>query len=85
MSRSVILHNICHCLLKSKVGLDASRYRTSAGESEERYFSTLDSLMSDAERFKDASPFVVRCRSCKGEIAFEPISDRSVRCFLQSV
>lgn len=66
------------------LGLDASRYRTSAGESEERSFSTLDSLMSDAERFKDASPFVVRCRSCKGEVAFEPISDRSSSILLAS-
>ncbi|KAH9933419.1 ribonuclease H-like domain-containing protein [Fomitopsis serialis] len=58
------------------LGLDASRYRTSTTESEERQFSTLDSLMSDAERYKDAEPFVVRCRSCQGHVAFEPISDR---------
>ncbi|CCM02599.1 uncharacterized protein FIBRA_04702 [Fibroporia radiculosa] len=58
------------------LGLDASRYRTSAGESEERYFGSFDSLISDAERFKDCDPFIVRCRSCQGQVAYAPISDR---------
>ena len=51
----------------------------STGDSEERQFGTLDSLMSDAERYKDAEPFIVRCRGCQGQVAFEPISDREVR------
>ena len=60
-------------------GLDPNRYRTaSAGESEARLFSSLDSLMSDAERFKDAHPFLVRCRSCQSQVAFDPISKRDV-------
>ncbi|EPT01010.1 hypothetical protein FOMPIDRAFT_1030188 [Fomitopsis schrenkii] len=58
------------------LGLDASRYRVSTAESEERQFGTLDSLMSDAERYKDAEPFIVRCRGCQGQVTFEPISDR---------
>ncbi|KAI0947004.1 hypothetical protein AcV7_009558 [Taiwanofungus camphoratus] len=58
------------------LGLDASRFRGTGGESDERYFGTLDSMMSDAERYKDVDPFVVRCRSCQGQVAFEPISDR---------
>ncbi|OJT03335.1 DNA polymerase alpha catalytic subunit [Trametes pubescens] len=59
------------------LGLDPNRYRTSAGgDAEERYFGTLDSLMSDAERFQDTDPFVVRCRSCKNDVTFAPISDR---------
>ncbi|KAL6306263.1 DNA polymerase alpha catalytic subunit [Sparassis latifolia] len=63
------------------LGLDASRYRSPA-EAEERAFGTLDSLMSDAERFKDTDPFVVRCRSCQGEVAFAPISDREASLLL---
>ncbi|KZT09817.1 uncharacterized protein LAESUDRAFT_756049 [Laetiporus sulphureus 93-53] len=66
------------------LGLDASRYRSSAGESEERYFGTLDSLISEAERFNDADHFIVRCRQCKAEIAFEPISDRESSLLLPS-
>ncbi|OBZ73519.1 DNA polymerase alpha catalytic subunit [Grifola frondosa] len=65
------------------LGLDPNRYR-SAAESEERYFGTLDSLMSDAERFKDAEPFLVRCRSCRGQVAFAPISDRESSLLLPS-
>ncbi|TFY64658.1 hypothetical protein EVJ58_g2476 [Rhodofomes roseus] len=65
------------------LGLDATRYRVSTtGESEERHFSTLDSLMSDAERYKDAEPFVVRCRTCQGHVAFEPIADRETDAVL---
>ncbi|PCH44462.1 hypothetical protein WOLCODRAFT_105176 [Wolfiporia cocos MD-104 SS10] len=65
------------------LGLDASRYRSSAaGESEERHFGTLDSLMSDAERYKDADPFVVRCRSCHGQVAFDPINQRNTSILL---
>lgn len=61
-------------------GLDPNRYRTSAGgDAEERYFGTLDSLMSDAERFQDTDPFVVRCRSCNGDVTFTPFADREVR------
>ncbi|EIW58350.1 DNA-directed DNA polymerase alpha catalytic subunit POL1 [Trametes versicolor FP-101664 SS1] len=59
------------------LGLDPNRYRTSAGgDAEERYFGTLDSLMSDAERFQDTDPFVVRCRSCNGDVTFAPFADR---------
>lgn len=59
------------------LGLDPARYRSSsAGEAQEIAFATLDSQMSDAERFRSAEPFVVRCRHCRGEIAFGSIADR---------
>ncbi|KAH9849847.1 hypothetical protein C2E23DRAFT_887828 [Lenzites betulinus] len=59
------------------LGLDPNRYRSAAGgEAEERYFGTLDSLMSDAERFKDADPLIIRCRSCKNDVTFAPLADR---------
>ncbi|KAI0630777.1 hypothetical protein C8Q77DRAFT_225853 [Trametes polyzona] len=58
------------------LGLDPNRYRTTVGgEAEERYFGTLDSLMSDAERFKDTDPFVVRCRSCRNDVSFTPLTN----------
>ncbi|TBU30600.1 DNA polymerase alpha catalytic subunit [Dichomitus squalens] len=59
------------------LGLDPNRYRTAGtGESEERYFGTLDSLMSDAQRFQDADAFQVHCRSCQNVVPFAPVSDR---------
>lgn len=50
-----------------------------AGESEERYFGTLDSQVPESERYKDAEPFIVRCRKCEAHAAFMPIGDREVR------
>ncbi|KAJ7493343.1 hypothetical protein B0H11DRAFT_2006017 [Mycena galericulata] len=59
------------------LGLDPARYRTStSGATDEPSFSSLDSQMTDSERFKDASPFLVRCRRCQGELSFAPIHDR---------
>lgn len=60
-------------------GLDPGLYRNLGGGVEEKSFSALDSQMSDTERFKDASPFLVRCRQCQGEVAFAPLNDRQVR------
>lgn len=34
--------------------------------------------MTDDERFKDAAPFMVRCRACKGEVRFEPLHNYKV-------
>ncbi|KAJ7763943.1 DNA polymerase family B-domain-containing protein [Mycena maculata] len=62
------------------LGLDPARYRAAASSAaDELSFSSLDSQMSDSERFKDASPFIVRCRRCQGQLPFAPIHDREVR------
>ncbi|KAF9429224.1 DNA-directed DNA polymerase alpha catalytic subunit pol1, partial [Entomortierella beljakovae] len=49
------------------LGLDTSKFRSTTraitGESEE--YQTLTSQLSDAERFKDAEPLELRCRSCQ--------------------
>ncbi|KAK7687728.1 hypothetical protein QCA50_008944 [Cerrena zonata] len=58
------------------LGLDASRYRNSVVDSEDRQFGALDSMLQESERFKDSDPFLVRCRSCQGEVAFAQIGDR---------
>ncbi|KXN86712.1 DNA polymerase alpha catalytic subunit [Leucoagaricus sp. SymC.cos] len=59
------------------LGLDPLRFRsTTSGGSDERAFIPLDSLLSDQERFKDATPFLLHCRSCKGQLSFSPINDR---------
>ncbi|RDB16000.1 DNA polymerase alpha catalytic subunit [Hypsizygus marmoreus] len=63
------------------LGLDPARYRNSTGGAEERSFAALDSQMSDAERFKDSVPFIVRCRQCKGELPFAPLHDRDASIF----
>ncbi|EGN95137.1 hypothetical protein SERLA73DRAFT_77147 [Serpula lacrymans var. lacrymans S7.3] len=60
------------------LGLDPARFRSSlAGQDVGMTFGTLDSRTSDSERFRDAIPFIVRCRSCKGQIVFAPINDGS--------
>ncbi|KAJ6624905.1 DNA polymerase alpha catalytic subunit [Mycena sp. CBHHK59/15] len=59
------------------LGLDPARYRAAASSaSDEPTFSSLDSQISDSERFKDAAPFIVRCRHCQGVLPFAPINDR---------
>ncbi|KAF9006961.1 hypothetical protein BDQ17DRAFT_1351161 [Cyathus striatus] len=58
------------------LGLDPMRFRSSAASnSEERAFASLDSQMSDTERFKDAVPFFVRCRHCRGQMSFAPLHE----------
>ena len=55
--------------LESFLGLDPTRFRTSSGP-DEHTFSALDAQISDAEKFRDATPFRVRCRHCQGQLAF---------------
>ncbi|KAG5634772.1 hypothetical protein H0H81_000834 [Sphagnurus paluster] len=62
------------------LGLDPMKYRSSTSGTDERAFSSLDSQMSDSQRFKDCNPFLVRCRHCKGELPFSPLHERDV-CF----
>jgi DNA polymerase alpha subunit A len=72
-----------HNLPMGNLGLDPDKFRSSSGGSvSERSFASLDSQMSDAERFKDASPFLVRCRHCQGELSFAPLNDRKVRALV---
>lgn len=61
-------------------GLDPGRYRSvTANEVEERRFNALDSQLPDTERYKDAAPFIVRCRACDCNVGFAPVANRSVR------
>ncbi|KAG6887799.1 hypothetical protein C0995_012659 [Termitomyces sp. Mi166 len=64
------------------LGLDPAKYRASMGGVDDRAFFSLDSQMSDAERFKDCQPFLVRCRHCKGELPFAPLHDRDASIIL---
>lgn len=79
MSGYSIFHFLlAYYLLIDILGLDPARYRSSGSGLEEKSFAALDSQMSDTERFKDASPFLVRCRHCQGEVSFVPLNDREV-------
>ena len=71
------LDNFKCSLLNGKVGLDPMRFKTSTA-GEERVFSGLDSQISDAERFRDAAPFLVRCRHCQGRLSFFPLNSPEV-------
>ncbi|PPQ69598.1 hypothetical protein CVT26_001586 [Gymnopilus dilepis] len=56
-------------------GLDPTHYRHTVGGTEQ-VFSALDSQISDAERFRDAAPFLVRCRHCQTIFPFLPIHEQ---------
>ncbi|KIJ65181.1 hypothetical protein HYDPIDRAFT_27902 [Hydnomerulius pinastri MD-312] len=58
------------------LGLDPGRYRVSGATEAGSAFATLDSQVSDAERFRDSDPFIVRCRGCQGQMSFAPIWER---------
>ena len=62
------------------LGLDPTRFRTTSG-SEERTFSALDAQISDTERFRDATPFRVRCRHCQGQLAFSISEPEVSQCY----
>ena len=65
-------------------GLDPGRYRsTTVTDAEERRFSALDSQLPESERYKDAAPFVVRCRACDCSVGFAPVANRAVRLSLR--
>ena len=62
------------------LGLDPNRYRiVTGGDSEEKAFGTLDSLLTDVQRYKDADPFLVRCRACQATLPFVSVTERQVR------
>ncbi|KAG2067603.1 hypothetical protein BDR04DRAFT_1104760 [Suillus decipiens] len=66
------------------LGLDPGRYRISGSMPAGSALTTLDSLVSDAERFRDVAPFLVRCRGCAGQMAFPPVYDRDASILLSS-
>jgi hypothetical protein len=70
-----ILRSLIHN--RHSLGLDPMRYQQTAG-SGDRIFSALDSQISDSERFREAAPFIVRCRHCQGKLSFLPLHDPEV-------
>ncbi|KAK1224663.1 DNA-directed DNA polymerase alpha catalytic subunit pol1 [Marasmius sp. AFHP31] len=65
------------------LGLDPNRYRVTVSSSaEEGGFASLDSQLSDSQRFKHAEDFKVRCRDCRGEWTFAPLNDRTGCCLM---
>ncbi|ORX91154.1 hypothetical protein K493DRAFT_409457 [Basidiobolus meristosporus CBS 931.73] len=51
--------HIAHCL-----GLDSSKYHSTAARASNERFTTLDSQIPDADRFKNATRFSPKCRHC---------------------
>ncbi|KAF8552703.1 hypothetical protein OG21DRAFT_1511107 [Imleria badia] len=58
------------------LGLDPGRYRVSGGSEAGSALASLDSQVSDTERFRHSEPFLVRCRGCQGQMTFSPIWER---------
>lgn len=83
MSRCALLFCLCDPLYNlTRVGLDPNRYRSvTLGDVEGRDLGSLGSRLSEKERFKNADPFLVRCKSCQGEGIFTPICEREVWSF----
>lgn len=66
------------------LGLDPGRYRHSAsGDGEEKYIGTLDSQLSDEQRYKDCDPLLIRCRSCGDSSHFGHMLDEQA-CMLKA-
>ncbi|KAK9761960.1 DNA-directed DNA polymerase alpha catalytic subunit pol1 [Basidiobolus ranarum] len=51
--------HIAHCL-----GLDSSKYHSTSAKASDERFTTLDSQIPDADRFKNAVRFSPKCRYC---------------------
>jgi hypothetical protein len=61
-------------------GLDPMQFRNSGSSGGlERAFTTLESHISDSDRFKDVTPYMVTCWNCQVQVVFAPIYDRDVR------
>ena len=73
----------CYSVDPSCSGLDPMRFRNTTSDPDQRVFTPLDTQLSDQERFKDATPLLLRCCSCKGQLIFSPLHDREV-CTLLS-
>ncbi|THV05329.1 DNA polymerase alpha catalytic subunit [Dendrothele bispora CBS 962.96] len=72
------IEGIDRARLAECLGLDPNRYRSvSAQTGEDHSFSSLDSQLSDAERFRDAKPFEARCSGCKGEFDFKALNEEA--------
>jgi hypothetical protein len=63
------------------LGLDTSRFslHTAGSNDVEREFHTLESQISDAERFKDAELLKLRCRRCTTEMTYAGMLKDEVR------
>ncbi|TIC20656.1 hypothetical protein E3Q13_00361 [Wallemia mellicola] len=65
------------------LGLDPARFQNhSAGNSNDKEFQTLESQMSDKERFRNAEKFSIRCPGCTEHTEFGSMLD-SVRYFFK--
>lgn len=65
------------------LGLDIARFKSSATELPEREFKTLQSQVSDKERFALTEPFRVRCRSCDAETLYDGFENSVSSCDIQ--
>lgn len=54
------------------------RFKSTSLDVPEREFKTLQSQISDAQRFADAEPFRIRCRTCGTINPFDGILENKV-------
>ncbi|SCV75007.1 BQ2448_8036 [Microbotryum intermedium] len=65
------------------LGLDVTRYRSTI-DAPERDFKTLQSQVSDAQRFRDVEPLRIRCRICETESVFDGLVKNSMNMVSKS-
>lgn len=65
--------------LCSLLGLDGSKYNVGRiyDDEQDEEFTTLESQISDAERFKDAERLRIRCNMCSHEQVFEGMTRKT--------
>lgn len=76
-SCSLLTRRVTHS--PSLLGLDVTRYKATTADLPEREFRTLQSQISDAERFKDVESLKFRCKTCHSTSVFDGLDKNSVR------
>ena len=60
-------------------GLDPDKYVSTVAPQQERQLGVLDTLIPDAERYKETEPFTVRCNNCSTVTPFQRVPEAQVR------
>lgn len=59
-------------------GLDVTHYKGATAEVAEREFKTLQSQITDKERFAESEPLYIRCRYCHLAVIFDGVAENAV-------
>jgi DNA polymerase alpha subunit A len=63
--------------------MDPSKYVTAVALPQDDQFISLESLVPDKERFRDADLLIVKCNGCRGSFNFVAVGSPEVRPYSQ--